>query len=69
VTARALAPLAKLLDLAEGFFSDQTVGLFLKGREASREMEEAAGDVRRFSFQSIPSRVHGEGSIIAVRRC
>jgi 16S rRNA (guanine527-N7)-methyltransferase len=69
VTARALAPLAKLLDLAEGFFSDQTVGLFLKGREASREMEEAAGGVRRFSFQSIPSRVHGEGSIIAVRRC
>ena len=67
VTARALAPLAKLLALSDGFFSEQTIGLFLKGREASREMEEAGG-VGRFSFQSIPSRVHGEGSIIAVRR-
>jgi 16S rRNA (guanine527-N7)-methyltransferase len=67
VTARALAPLAKLLALSDGFFSEQTIGLFLKGREASREMEEAGG-VGRFSFQSIPSRVHGEGSIITVRR-
>ena len=67
VTARALAPLDRLIALAEGFFSDQTVGLFLKGREASREMEEAAG-VEGFSFRSLPSRVHGEGRIIEVRR-
>jgi 16S rRNA (guanine527-N7)-methyltransferase len=67
VTARALAPLDRLLALAEGFFSDRTVGLFLKGREASREMEGAAG-LARFSFRQIPSRVHGEGSIIEVRR-
>jgi 16S rRNA (guanine527-N7)-methyltransferase len=67
VTARALAPLDRLIALAEGFFSDQTVGLFLKGREASREMEEAAG-VEGFSFRSLASRVHGEGRIIEVRR-
>jgi len=68
VTARALAPLSKLLALSEGFFCERTVGLFLKGREASREMEEAGGGVGRFSFQSIPSRVHGEGCIVSVRR-
>jgi 16S rRNA (guanine527-N7)-methyltransferase len=67
VTARALAPLDRLLDLAEGFFSDTTIGLFLKGREAPREIEEAQGR-RNFSFCSIPSRVNGEGSIVQVRR-
>jgi 16S rRNA (guanine527-N7)-methyltransferase len=65
VTARALAPLAKLLGLAQGFFSERTVGLFLKGREASREMEEAK--CARFSFRAIPSRLSGEGKIIEVR--
>ena len=42
VTARALAPLSRLLALAEGLFSDRAVGLFLKGREAVREIEEAS---------------------------
>jgi 16S rRNA (guanine527-N7)-methyltransferase len=67
VTARALAPLDRLIPLAEGFFSDRTVGLFLKGRDASREVEEAE---KRggFSFLAHPSRVHSEGSIIEVRR-
>lgn len=67
VTARALAPLDRLLGLAEGFFSETTVGLFLKGREAPREIEEAQGR-QNFSFRSIPSRVNGEGSIVEVRR-
>ncbi len=67
VTARALAPLDRLLGLAEGFFSETTIGLFLKGREAPREIEEA-GKRRTFSFRSIPSRVNGEGSIVQVRR-
>jgi 16S rRNA (guanine527-N7)-methyltransferase len=67
VTARALAPLDRLLGLAEGFFSETTMGLFLKGREAPREIEEAQGR-RNFSFRSIPSRVNGEGSIVQVRR-
>jgi 16S rRNA (guanine527-N7)-methyltransferase len=67
VTARALAPLDRLLGLAESFFSEQTIGLFLKGREAAREVEEARGHPH-FSFRSIPSRVHGEGRIIEARR-
>jgi 16S rRNA (guanine527-N7)-methyltransferase len=67
ITSRALAPLDRLLGLAEPFFSDGTIGLFLKGREAPREIEEAQGR-GGFSFRSIPSRVSGEGSIIEVRR-
>jgi len=41
VTARALAPLPKLLGLCQPFFGPQTVGLLLKGREAERELEGA----------------------------
>jgi 16S rRNA (guanine527-N7)-methyltransferase len=67
ITARALAPLDRLLDLSEGFFTDGTIGLFLKGREAGREMEEARGRAS-FSFRTIPSRVHSEGSIVEVKR-
>jgi 16S rRNA (guanine527-N7)-methyltransferase len=67
VTARALAPLDRLLGLAEGFFTDGTVALFLKGREAGREMDEARAR-GGFSFRAIPSRVHAEGSIIEVQR-
>ena len=41
VTARALAPLPRLLALAERFVGPRTVCLFLKGRSASRELTEA----------------------------
>ena len=41
ITARALAPLPKLLGLVQPFFSPQTVALFPKGREAQVEVEEA----------------------------
>ena len=41
VTARALAPLGRLLDLVFPFFGPTTVGLFLKGRDAEREIAEA----------------------------
>ena len=72
VTARALAPLDRLLGLSETFFSETTVGLFLKGREAAREIEEAQERRKfgrqNFSFSSVPSRVTGEGSIVEVRR-
>jgi len=41
VSARALAPLSRLLELAEPFFGDYTRGLFLKGRETEAEIEVA----------------------------
>jgi len=47
VSARALAPLPRLFELASPFFGEGTRGLFLKGREAEAEIE-AAG--RRWDF-------------------
>lgn len=49
VTARALAPLPRLLPLAAPYFGEATVGLFLKGREVAAELEEAR---RSWAFQS-----------------
>jgi 16S rRNA (guanine527-N7)-methyltransferase len=66
VTSRALAPLDTLLGLARGFFTEETVGLFLKGREASHEIDEAR---RKWHFECecVPSRTSGEGRIVEVR--
>jgi 16S rRNA (guanine527-N7)-methyltransferase len=47
VSARALAPLPRLLDLASPFFGAKTRGLFLKGRDAEAEIAEAR---TRFDF-------------------
>ncbi len=41
VSARALAALPRLLELAAPFFGERTKGLFLKGREAEAEIEAA----------------------------
>lgn len=41
VSARALAPLDRLIGLAFPFFGPQTVGLFLKGRDVAQEIEAA----------------------------
>jgi 16S rRNA (guanine527-N7)-methyltransferase len=47
VTARALAPLDALLELALPFFGNASAGLFLKGREAGVEIAEAR---KRWAF-------------------
>jgi 16S rRNA (guanine527-N7)-methyltransferase len=44
VTARALAPLPKLLGLAEPWLSAGATGLFHKGREYSAEVKESAAE-------------------------
>ena len=66
VTSRALAPLTSLLGLARGFFTERTIALFLKGREADQEIEEARRHWR-FEVRSAPSRTGGDGSIVEVR--
>lgn len=66
ITARALAPLPKLLGLVLPFFSPQTVAVFPKGREAEVEVGEAR---RRFDFDSqlVPSLTDAEARIVIVR--
>jgi 16S rRNA (guanine527-N7)-methyltransferase len=47
ITARALAPLDKLLELAAPWFGPRTRGLFLKGEQVQQEIETAR---RRWTF-------------------
>lgn len=66
ITARALAPLPRLFDLAAPYFSQQTVGLFLKGREAEAEIA-AAQSGWMFSFELHQSLTDGAGQVVLVR--
>ncbi len=65
VTARALAPLDRLLDLAVPFFGPRTRGIFPKGRRAAAELTEAR---RRWKMEARlePSLSSPEGRIVVV---
>lgn len=65
VTARAVAPLTKLLGLAHPFFTEGTTGLFLKGRAAAAELTEAA-ESWRLQADTLQSRSDPSGSILRV---
>jgi 16S rRNA (guanine527-N7)-methyltransferase len=66
VTSRALAPLVSLLGMASGFFGENSVGLFLKGREAGQEIADA-GKVWRFDYECVPSQTSDDGNIVIIR--
>jgi 16S rRNA (guanine527-N7)-methyltransferase len=66
VSARALAPLDKLLGLAAPLFTPSTVGLFLKGRDAATELE-AAKKAWNFNAELVSSRTERDARIIVVR--
>jgi 16S rRNA (guanine527-N7)-methyltransferase len=65
VSARALAPLPRLFELAAPFFGAHTRGLFLKGREADAEIEEARQDWA-FDFRLHPSLTSTASRIVEV---
>ena len=67
VTARALAPLDALLELALPFFGNASAGLFLKGREAGVEIAEAR---KRWSFDLDvhPSISDADGQILEIKK-
>jgi 16S rRNA (guanine527-N7)-methyltransferase len=65
VSARALAPLDRLIGLAEPFFGPGTVGLFLKGREVDSEIE-AAQAKWRFSCSLVDSLTEAQSRIAVV---
>jgi 16S rRNA (guanine527-N7)-methyltransferase len=66
ITARALAPLPKLLGLVQPFFSPQTVALFPKGREAEVEVGEAR-ERFGFDFSLAPSLTDAQARIVIIR--
>jgi len=65
VTARALAPLDRLLDLATPFLGTHGIGLFPKGRRLAAELTEAG---RRWKIKARvePSLAAPEGRILVV---
>ncbi len=66
VTARALAPLSRLLGLAAPYLAPRTVGLFLKGRDLGGEISEARVGWQ-FDVALIASMTDAEGQIAVVR--
>ncbi|HMR30755.1 MAG TPA: 16S rRNA (guanine(527)-N(7))-methyltransferase RsmG [Geminicoccaceae bacterium] len=66
VTARALAPLAALLGMAERFVTPATVCLFPKGRGAGAELAQARRDWR-IGAEAQPSLSDPEASILVLR--
>jgi 16S rRNA (guanine527-N7)-methyltransferase len=66
-TARALAPLGALFDLAAPFLrAKRGCGLFLKGAEASRELTDVQKR-RNMRVDRFPSMTDARGSVLRVR--
>lgn len=65
VTARALAPLGKLLEFAEGLLTPDGACLFLKGRGVEEELAEAQQDWR-MQVQRYPSETDPAGVILRI---
>jgi 16S rRNA (guanine527-N7)-methyltransferase len=63
VSARALAPLEKLLGLAAPMLGSRSVCLFLKGRGVETELA-AARQAWQFSCEIVPSRTDAEAQIV-----
>jgi 16S rRNA (guanine527-N7)-methyltransferase len=67
VTARALAPLARLLDYAEPLLKSGAQGLFPKGQDVAAELTEAS-KYWRLETVLVPSKTSTDGRIVVVRR-
>ena len=65
VTARAVAPLGRLLGFAKPYFARGAIGLFPKGRGAEAEIADARA-AWRFTCNVIPSLSDPEGRILKV---
>lgn len=66
ITARALAPVATLLTLAESFLTHSPKCLFLKGEKLEDELTEAAKDWK-MTIDRIASRSDPNGSILSLK--
>lgn len=67
VSARALAPLPKLLPLAEPFIAQGALGLFLKGQDVDNELT-AATKSWNVEASIVESRTDRSGRILIVRK-
>jgi 16S rRNA (guanine527-N7)-methyltransferase len=63
VTARACAPLPRLLELSEPFLRPDSICLFLKGEQAEAELT-AAAKGWNMDIERIPSRSDPKGAVL-----
>jgi len=66
VTARACAPMARLLGYAWPYLRAGATGLFLKGQDVGSELQDAATSWK-FQADLIPSISHTEGRIVRLK--
>ncbi len=66
VTARALAPLSKLLDYAAPFLENGAIGYFHKGQDVDVELTEATKSWK-MHLKSYPSMTDSRGVILVVK--
>lgn len=67
VTARACAPMTKLLGFAEPYLHRGALGLFLKGQDVAAELSEASS-AWKFASELRPSQSDPRGRIVQVKR-
>ena len=67
VTARALAPLGKLLEYANPLLTTGALGLFPKGQDVEAELTQASKSWR-IDCELVPSKTDPHGRIVLVRR-
>jgi 16S rRNA (guanine527-N7)-methyltransferase len=65
VSARALAPLTRLLELAEPFLREETRGIFLKGRDTPTEIKNAEARWQ-FDYACHPSLTAEDARIVEI---
>ncbi len=65
VSARALAPLDRLVEMARGALENGVKAVFLKGEEWRDELTAAEG-ISNFTFEAIQSRTHKRARLIVV---
>jgi 16S rRNA (guanine527-N7)-methyltransferase len=66
VTARALAPLPKLLDYAAAFLENGAIGYFHKGQDVDAELTDATKSWK-MQLESYPSMTDSRGVILVVK--
>lgn len=66
VTARAVAPLCRLLDLAAPLIENGAIGLFHKGQDVDSELTEAT-KYWRITYTKSPSLIDSRGCILEIK--
>jgi 16S rRNA (guanine527-N7)-methyltransferase len=67
VTARACAPMTRLLSFARPYLREGVEGLFLKGEKVEAELQEARKSWR-FEADLLPSLSDSRGQVVRIRR-